>query len=646
MPVISAENVSHAYGNEEVLRNVSVALEESGRIGLVGPNGEGKTTLLRILLGELDSTLGEVSRRRGLRIGYLPQTPPALSGSTIHEAMLDVFDALRRMERTLHALADRMNDGDEQALARYGAMQTEFEGLGGYDYPIRVEQVLTGLAFPREMWGRPLDTLSGGQLTRVHLAKLLLAAPEVLMLDEPTNHLDVDSIEWLEHWLQSYSGALIVVSHDRYFLDRVTNGTWELAFGVAETYPGNYTRHLKLRAERRAARLKEWEAQQAYIARTEEFIARNIAGQRTKEAQGRRKRLERFLRDEAIEPPQDHKTIHLRLDVPVRTGDIVLRAQDLAVGYDPGEPILSGLQLEALRGDRVAVVGANGVGKSTLLRTLLGELDPLAGSVRPGANVAVGYLSQTHAELDPDRTALDAVMGAPGGCPISRARDVLGSLLVSGDDVYKRVRDLSGGQRSRVVLARLMVQQANVLMLDEPTNHLDIPSTEIMQEALAGFEGTVFFVSHDRYLIEAVATHLWVVEEGAVRCLLGGWERYLAWRVERRERTRLGRKQDTQDATSDRTEETRKQDYRDARRRANERQRLRRRHDEIEDEIEAVEQELGRINAQIAAASEAQNMQQIEQLSGRYAQQDACLKGLWNEWERIGEQLERKQTDG
>lgn len=631
MSLIIAENITQVFGAQEVLRKVSIRVSESDRIGLIGPNGEGKTTLLRIIAGELDSTWGQVHRSRGLAIGYLPQETPAVGPKTVHDAMLEVFEDLRRVECQLHELAARMEECDDPALVkRYGSMQSDFETGGGYDYNSRIEQVLTGLGFTRDMWSRPLAQLSGGERTRAYLATLLLKDPDVLLLDEPTNHLDLGSVEWLEYWLQSYRGALIVVSHDRYFLDSVTADTWEVAFGDLETYRGSYSKYLTLRSLRYKERLRRWQAQQEYISKTRDFIARHLAGQRTKEAQGRRKRLERFMRDEAIDRPQDHRTINLTFSSGARTGDLVLRASDLAVGYDPSSAFVEVERLEVWRGDRVAILGSNGIGKTTLLRTLLGELPPLSGTVHHGAKVNIGYLSQTQIELDPEHTALDSVLAADQRWTSERARSLLGSLLLGGDDALKRIGELSGGQRSRVVLARLVVQGANVLMLDEPTNHLDIPSTEVMQEVLQQFEGTVIFVSHDRYLVQAVATHIWAVDGGQLRCVLGGWQEYQEWRAE----------QSDGKTPEKAAKEDRKADYRRARKQANLVQQLKRRHEELEVQIESSEQDLAKLNDGISAAGENGDVARVEKLGREYEEKDNRLRTLWDEWEQVGEKLE------
>ncbi len=654
MSLIIAENITKAFGTLEVMKNISFRLGETERVGLVGPNGEGKTTMLRIIAGLAEPTAGQLHRARDMKldagIGYLPQDPPRMGDATLYDSMLAVFADLIQMERDVHDLADRLAAaGDDPALLeKYGQLQHRFEDLGGYDYTNRIEQTLTGLNFPRSMWTQPVSQFSGGQCTRAYLAKLILMQPTVLMLDEPTNHLDLDSVEWLEQTLATFRGALVVVSHDRYFLDNVTTATWEIAAGSLETYRGSYSTYLTKREERLADKMRVWESQQEYISTTRDFIAKHIAGQRTKEAQGRRTKLERFIRDEAIEKPLQNREIHLPLKPARRAGDIVIRARDLQAGYQQGKPLVSVESLELLRGQRVAIVGANGIGKTTLLRTLLGQLEPLAGEVTLGSNVSVGYLSQTHAELEPNSTVLDAVMKDNPTCTTGQARDVLGSLLFIGDDVFKKISEISGGQRSRVVLARLVVQNANLLMLDEPTNHLDIPSTEILQEALAVFEGAVMFVSHDRYLIQSVATHIWAIDETGLREILGGWDAFVQWRESRKNKPPA--KGSAAPATSacqcetvaediEKSKTQRKEDYKNARKQSNLTQRLKRRHEELESLIEKTEQSLADLHDEISQAGMDGDMARIEKLGLEFPKKEDELKKLWQEWEQVGEEL-------
>jgi len=472
--------------------------------------------------------------------------------------------------------------------------------------------------------------LSGGQRTRSLLARLLLEDPELLLLDEPTNHLDLVAVEWLESFLQNFKGGLVVVSHDRYFLDTVSNRTWEMAFGVLETYRGNYSAYARQRGERYQRRLKEWQEQQEYIAKTEDFIRRHIAGQRTKEAQGRRTRLQRFMRDEAIAKPQRHEEIRVRLSPPKRSGDIVLDFSDVEIGYEPERPILRMPDMELRRGMRVAVVGPNGAGKTTLMRSILGDLATLAGKIKTGTVVEMGYLSQDHDYLDKGADLVDTVRRIRPDMSIEETRTLLGSFLFKGDEVFKPIGELSGGQRSRLALVRLAVQEVNVLVLDEPTNHLDIASQEVLEDVLANFDGTFLLVSHDRYLVQALATHVWAVGEGAMQVMEGGWEVYLQWRETRRgaEEMRKASRQDEREV------------QRETRRERKQLEKMASRQREVEEEIAQLEEQMALLSERISAVGEKQDMEQVHALGEEYGELEQILAGLWREWEELGEVLE------
>ena len=635
MSLIVGEGVGRSFDAGYVFRNARFRVGPGDRIGLVGPNGEGKTTLLRILAGLDEPTAGTVRRKADLRIGYLPQEPPAQDETTLWQSMLDVFAPLRAMEAELaESAAGLADDGDGSKLERYGRLQTRFEAAGGYDYETRIKAVLTGLGFEPPQHEMPLAHLSGGQRTRGLLGRLLLTEPDALLLDEPTNHLDLEAAEWLERYLQGFRRAIVVVSHDRYFLDKVTDRTWEVSFGRLESYRGAYTEYLKKRDDRFGERMKQWEAQQQYVATTEEFIRRNLAGQRTKEAQGRRTRLERFLATHAIEKPRQVRRLAARIAPRQRSGDLVLRAKELSVGYEAGRPVAAAGELEVRRGQRVALVGPNGSGKTTLLRSLLGHLTPLGGEVKLGANVSAGYLPQTHDNLRPDATVLQSLLDADAALLPDRARTLLGSFLFTGDEVFKRIDELSGGQRSRVIFAQLASLGPNVLMLDEPTNHLDLPSREVVQAMLANFAGTVIFVSHDRYLIQAVATHVWALADGRLHGVTGGWESYVRWRADHR----AGTGQTSTPEKRDR--HRRRQDNLEARRLAKRRRRIERRLETVGERIEQLEHRLAELLEQSGRAGEAGDMQRVEQIGAEYEQTDAELKRLWEEYTRLHDELE------
>jgi ATP-binding cassette subfamily F protein 3 len=513
---------------------VNVSLARGQRAALVGPNGAGKTTLLHILAGLEESSGGAVHRARGLSIGFLPQHADAeLSGDTsLFDTLRAVFASLEnragQLRQLEHAMADSAQHGS--VMGKYSRLLEQFELDGGYTYETRIRQTLSGVGFAEDEYDKPVGILSGGQKTRALLARLILQSPDLLLLDEPTNHLDVGAVEWLEATLKEYPGSIVAVAHDRYFLDTVVDRVWELDQGRLEEYPGNYSQYLVLREERRERQLKEYERQQEFIAKEEEYIRRNMAGQNTRQAQGRLKRLNRLEREVK---PHERKAMRLRLKTDLRSGDIVLRAHDLVVGYaDDRKPLLICQQLVLYRGQRAALWGPNGAGKTTFLRTVLGQVPPLAGEVELGASIHVGYFTQMQDALNPGDSILDAIL-AVENMPVTQARGLLGRYLFSGDDAFKRVGDLSGGERARVSLAILALQGANVLLLDEPTNHLDLDSQEILQDVLSEFEGTMILVSHDRYLVDALATHVWAIEDGTLVTYEGNYTDYAAQRIEK-----------------------------------------------------------------------------------------------------------------
>jgi ATP-binding cassette subfamily F protein 3 len=539
MSLITLSNISKRFGAEEVLRGVSFRVERGDHCALVGANGAGKSTILRMIAGLEEPDGGTLSRARSIRMAYLPQDPDFGSAETLYEAMLDVFRHVIEAQERLRRLEGQLGERPEPGLMEeYGELQATIEHAG-YDFRERIERVLLGLELDRDLWHVPIDNLSGGQRTRANLGRTLLEDADVLLLDEPTNHLDIPAVEWLESYLRDLKRTFLIVAHDRYLLDRVTNRTVEVSLGRTEEYDASYSRFLQLKAERMERQLEEYEAQQEHIARTEEFIRRYGAGQRSKEARGRQKRLNRL---ERIERPVEDEAVHLRLEPAKRSGELVLEAKRLVAGY-PGNPLVT-LPGEVVvrRAERVAVIGPNGAGKTTLLRTLIGELEPLEGTIRWGSNTTLGYYSQTLGRLDESRTILEEIQQSR---PIGEeeGRGYLGRFLFSGDDVFKSVRVLSGGERSRVALARLILEAPNVLILDEPTNHLDIASRDALQSVLSDFGGTVLFVSHDRYLIDTLAQQLWVVAEGKLRRFAGTYSEYAAGSaapLDREEASRAG----------------------------------------------------------------------------------------------------------
>ena len=626
MSLVSASNLRKFYGPQDVFEGLSLDIPHESRIALVGPNGSGKTTLLRMIAGLETPSAGRIHRARGMRIAYLPQKAQLEGELSLWAAMEAVFthlkDKLRRLRQLEAAMAD--SDRADEAMERYGALLEAFEREGGYTYEARIGMVLSGLGFSQDEYHQPLAHLSGGQRTRALLARVLLEDPDLMLLDEPTNHLDLAGVEWLEGYLSNWQGALVAVAHDRAFLDHLADQVWELSSGGLTTYRGNYSGYAMQREERLARQWELYERQQEKIAQTEAYIRRYMAGQRTAQAQGRKKRLERM---ERIERPQELGTMHLDLGTPLRSGDLVLGLHDLVVGYDEDAPLLSADEVVLRRGQQVALIGPNGSGKTTLLRTILGELSPLSGRIRIGAGVHIGYFAQAHAGLDPAKSVLDTILDA--GLPsLSRARDLLGRYRFSGDDVFKRVGDLSGGEQARVALAVLALQGANLLLLDEPTNHLDIPSQEVLQGVLDGFEGTILMVSHDRYLIQALETQIWAIADEELRTF-AGYDRYQAWRQEQRDETST-LPEDVE--ASRRRREARQASEQAARREA---ERRAREQAEVERAILSLEDRIGRLEADLAAASAAQEVDRVTELGTEYRQLQEELAAKMERWEAL-----------
>ncbi|MGQ0604356.1 MAG: ABC-F family ATP-binding cassette domain-containing protein [Anaerolineales bacterium] len=534
MSLLIGSQLAKSFGAEDIFGGVTISLPHDARVALVGPNGAGKTTLLRLLAGLDEPSSGTVQVAKGVRIGYLPQEARFDSDKTLWDEMLTAFSAVREREAELRQLELAMADRAQHAAAmeKYGPLQHQFELDGGYAYETRIKQVLAGLNFEAVDYGKRLKIFSGGQKTRALLARLLLESPDLLILDEPTTHLDLHAIEWLETWLNEWRGAVLIVSHDRYFMDRVARHVWALEHGTLTEYRGNYSAYILQREERQARQQAEFASQQAFFAKEMDFIRRNMAGQNTRQAKGRLRRLERGLHNgSAIVQPVEMQTIRLRMEADSRSGDRVLETHDLAVGYsDNGRVLFRAPDVLLWRGECAALIGPNGAGKSTFLKTVLGQLPPLAGTAKLGSNLKIGYFAQAHEGLQPERTVIEEIQ-ASQEMPSGKARDYAAKFLFTGDDAYKKVAVLSGGERGRLALAKLALTGANLLLLDEPTNHLDIPSQEILEAVLSDFDGTILLVSHDRYLIDDLATQVWAVETGALEIFKGNWSEYVEWRA-------------------------------------------------------------------------------------------------------------------
>ncbi len=668
MAILTSSYVSQSFGAFDVFGGISVSIPNDGKIGLVGPNGIGKTTLLLIMAGISRPASGSIHLARGTRLGYLPQEAAqafTVQAHSVFDELLTVFDDLRADEARLRQIERSMEETEftEEMFEQYSKLQEQFELAGGYDYQVRIKQVLTGLGFAQEDWGLPLSHLSGGQKTRVLLARLLLDKPDLLILDEPTNHLDIEAVEWLEGALKVWDGAILLVSHDRYFLDKVTNNIWEMSRAGIEVYRGNYTAFAVQRQERWERRQREFSALKERMAKEMDFIRRHIAGQRTQMAQGKLSRLSREVeairagglsvlhdlkskgwlqvstemdlkrpastvgelqgRINSLRIPSPPPILNLDITASHRSGSVILRSKDLQIGY-PEKLLFSAVNIELRRQECAALIGPNGSGKTTFLRTILGRLDRLGGQIELGASLQIGYFAQAHDELDLNNSILDELL-RNRSMNISEARSYLARYLFREDDVYKQVSSLSGGERGRLALAILALQGANFLLLDEPTNHLDIPAQEVLQAALELFDGTILLVSHDRYLVNRLATQIWELADGVLRIHKGGYQAYL----ETRDQEKALQKEA---AAEERAEASPELDGQQLSKNA-----LRKREEalhKLELRIHETEEKLAEISTSLEAAAQAQTFDKIQTLSVEYKTTETQLAQLMEQWEK------------
>jgi ATP-binding cassette subfamily F protein 3 len=646
MAAISAEAITKRFGSETVLRGITLQVARGDRIALIGANGCGKSTLLNVLIGREEPNDGRVRRAGTVKIGYLTQEPELRGDSRLYDVMVDAKRDLWEQERELRALEARMAEDahDEELLHRYDDLLESYRQAGGYEYESQIHRVLAGLGFSSEDAQKPVAHLSGGERARAALARLLLEEPEILLLDEPTNHLDFEALEWLEEYLANWKGGFILSSHDRYMIDKLATRIWELEAGQLHEYPGNYSKYRALKTERVERQQKVYTEQQQFIKKSEEFIRRNIAGGRFREAQAkaRRKQLDRI---ERVEAPSVAKSIHFSIPRGEPSGQRVLEAQDLVVGYRPapgaGDPAVLFRMPHAVleRGERAALIGPNGCGKTTFLRVIAAELPPLSGSLKLGSNVVLSYFRQSQwEELSRDQTVLNALMQGKHQT-VSEARDFLGRFLFSEDDVYKQISELSGGERSRVALARLAQLGGNLLVLDEPTNHLDLSSREVLEEALRDYEGTVLFVSHDRYLIQAFATQIWEIHQGHARIYRGNYQSYVRRRAG--EGTPTGseeRRPPVRRATRPAEESAKPKTQ------GKERKRLKLREAELSRILTQLEEAITQLEAELQTASYAQDHERIRRLHESYEQAKATLAKRYQEWVTVAEELQRQEA--
>ncbi|MCM0583344.1 ABC-F family ATP-binding cassette domain-containing protein [Weissella diestrammenae] len=533
MIILQANDVARRFSGVTFFEYFSLQIQDKSRIGLVGRNGAGKSTLLKMIIGETQPDEGTIAVKKGLKVAYLAQNAGLDSELSVYQEMLASFSTVIAVEKKMHQLETKIaatNDyqsaGYQDLLAQYDQIQHDFEAMNGYGYEATIRSVLHGFGFDESFYAQKVSALSGGQRTRLAIAKQLLEIPDLLVLDEPTNHLDMQTLAWLEKYLQNYQGALLIVSHDRYFLDRVVNEIYEVHAGMMDHYMGNYSRYIEQKTAKILAEQKAFDKQQTEIAKLEDFVNRNIVrASTTKRAQSRRKQLEKMTVLSA--PTNESGVAHITFQAKTSSGNEVLQAHDVSLGYDAEQPLAQHINFDVKKQHAVALVGPNGVGKSTLIKTLLGQLPIIAGSFKIGANVTIGYYDQEQATLNPTKSLLNSVWDLHASLPEKDVRSILGSFMFTGEDVDKKVSALSGGEKARLLLTVLSMNEDNFLILDEPTNHLDIDSREVLETALNEFNGTIFFVSHDRYFINEVATEVLELSADGVTFFDGNYDYYL-----------------------------------------------------------------------------------------------------------------------
>ena len=635
MIILQANKIERSFAGEVLFDNISLQVDERDRIALVGKNGAGKSTLLKILVGEEEPTSGEINKKRDLSLSYLAQDSRFESSNTIYDEMLHVFDDLRKTEKTLRQMELEMGEKTgadlEKLMQDYDRLSEEFRQAGGFTYEADIRAILNGFKFDESMWQMKIEELSGGQNTRLALAKMLLEKPNLLVLDEPTNHLDIETIAWLENYLVNYSGALLIVSHDRYFLDKVATITLDLTKHSLDRYVGNYSSFVEQKEQKLLTEAKNYEKQQKEIAALEDFVNRNLVrASTTKRAQSRRKQLEKMERLD--KPEAGTKSAHMTFHSDKTSGNVVLTVEEAAVGYDDqvlSEPI----NLDIRKMNAVAIVGPNGIGKSTLIKSIVGQIPFIKGEARFGANVEVGYYDQTQSKLTPHNSVLDELWNDFKLTPEVEIRNRLGAFLFSGDDVKKTVGMLSGGERARLLLAKLSMENNNFLILDEPTNHLDIDSKEVLENALIDFDGTLLFVSHDRYFINRVATQVLELSEEGSTLYLGDYDYYLEKKAELEA---LARAQAEAVPVSS-TEEVTSNDYHLQKQNQKELRKITRRIEQLEVEMEELDQKIQAINETMHSTNDAADLVQLQsELDQLTVQQEAVME----EWAELSEQVE------
>lgn len=640
MILMQVNQITKRYGAELILSNIKLEVQTNDRIAIVGRNGAGKSTLLKIMAEHLPYDEGTIYKPKDVSVGYLAQDTGLESSRSIWEEMLSVFQELIDQEKELRSMEAKMGDsdllGDETAyqslLAAYDSKQQAFRTNGGYQYEADIKAVLNGLNFQDISWNLSITDLSGGQKTRLALGKLLLAKPDILILDEPTNHLDIETLSWLESYLNNYSGAIVIVSHDRYFLDKTVQSVYEISRNRSTRFHGNYSKYLDQKAANYEQDLKQYEKQQAEIKKTEEFIQKNIVrASTTKRAQSRRKQLEKMERID--QPLGDQSSAKFSFDINKRSGNDVLKINDLAFRYpDKQDYTFSNLRLQASRGDSLALVGPNGVGKTTLLKLIIGRLQAEKGTIHLGANVQVGYYDQEQTNLHSNKTVLAELWDEYPNKDEKDIRTVLGNFLFSGDDVLKSVSSLSGGEKARLSLAKLMLEKANFLILDEPTNHLDLDSKEVLEAALLDFPGTLLFVSHDRYFINKIASHVIEMQPSATTEYLGDYDYYVNKKAEEKERALLKAAENPVAAAAP---SKNKNSFEQDKVLKKEERKRKRRIEEIEGEIEQLETSIEEADQLLCEPEVYQDHEQSLKLTEQNEKYHQQIETLMEEWETL-----------
>lgn len=638
MILLNVQNVYKSFGVHTVLQNIDMTISDHERVGLVGKNGAGKSTLLKIITGELLPDSGSVTFAKNIRIDYLAQDSGLDSNKTIWDEMLTVFQDLIFMEKTLRDLERKMGEFDEQSkqyeklMEEYASLSHRFSDLGGFSYQAQIRSLLTGMGFPEKMWHQQVNSLSGGQKTRLAMVKLLLSKPDLLILDEPTNYLDIETLTWLENYLINYDGAILVVSHDRYFLDKIVTTIYEIEFQQIKQYKGNYSNYQLKKQEDLKIAEKEYLKQQEEIKRLEEFVQKNIArASTTKRAQSRRKVLEKMERLDR--PVTEGKLKNIRFTIDAMTGNDVLTVSDLKIGFDQ-RPISQHISFHVERGERIALVGPNGVGKSTLLKTLLGLIPPVQGNFHWGSQVKLGYYDQEQENLDEKKRVIDIIWDEHPLMPEQEVRSILGRFLFSGVDVEKQVSVLSGGEKARLSLARLMLTRANVLLLDEPTNHLDLYSKEVLEQALLEYPGTLIFISHDRYFLNKISTRTLELTPNGILSYLGNYDYYLEKKADQTDLLAS-----TSIATAD--EKYRELSFEQMKEMKRKQRKLERELSQVEEQISKIETEIQILEQELTLPEVYEDYEKTYEIGAKLEQHKSELEQLLIKWESLTVELEQ-----